>query len=134
MSPSHPTEPPFATAAEAWSAGDARRRQVLGDAHVDATAPKPDDPDDALVDLVTRYGWGEIWSRPGLTLQTRSFINLAMLTALNRPHELKLHVRGALNNGLSPEEIVETILQTAVYCGLPAAIDSMRVVREVFAE
>jgi 4-carboxymuconolactone decarboxylase len=132
--PDSPAQPPFTETAEAWAAGDARRRQVLGDAYVDATKPNPDDAHAPLVDLVTRYCWGEIWNRPGLSVQTRSFINLAMITALNRPHELKLHVRGALNNGLTRDEIVETILQTAIYCGVPAAIDSMRVAREVFAE
>jgi 4-carboxymuconolactone decarboxylase len=134
MSPYSTKTPPFADAEQAWMAGDERRRQVLGDEYVDGTVPQPDDLHAPLVDLVTRYCWGEIWNRPGLSLQIRSFINLAMITALNRPHELKLHVRGALNNGLTQEEIVETILQTAIYCGVPAAIDSMRVVREVFAE
>jgi 4-carboxymuconolactone decarboxylase len=128
------SQPPFAGAEEARAAGEALRRQVLGDEYVDATLPKDGDVHGPLVDLVTRYCWGEVWNRPGLSLQTRSFINLAMITALNRPHELKLHVRGALNNGLTQEEIVETILQTAVYCGVPAAIDSMRVAREVFDE
>ena len=87
-----------------------------------------------LQELVTEYCWGAIWGRETLSRKTRSVVNLAMITALNRPHELRLHVRGALNNGLSREEIREILLQTAVYCGVPAAIDSFRVAREVFAE
>ena len=82
----------------------------------------------------SRKEHGRIWNRPGLDRRTRSIINLAMLTALNRPHEIKIHIRGALNNGLSKEEIREVLLQTAVYCGVPAAIDSFRVARELFAE
>jgi 4-carboxymuconolactone decarboxylase len=78
--------------------------------------------------------WGEIWTRPGLDRRTRSFMNLAMITALNRPHELKLHVRGALNNGLTKAEIMEAFLQTAIHCGMPAALDSFRVAKEVFTE
>jgi 4-carboxymuconolactone decarboxylase len=84
--------------------------------------------------LVTEYCWGEIWNRPGLDRRTRSFLNLAMLAALNRPHELKLHVRGALKNGLTRDEIKEAFLQAAIYCGVPAAIDSFRTAREVFKE
>jgi 4-carboxymuconolactone decarboxylase len=87
-----------------------------------------------MQELVTQYCWGEVWNRPGLDRRTRSFLNLAMLTALNRPHELKLHVRGALNNGLTKDEIREVFLQSAIYCGVPAAIDSFRVAREVFKE
>jgi 4-carboxymuconolactone decarboxylase len=83
---------------------------------------------------VTEYCWGEIWTRPGLDRRTRSFLNLAMLTALNRPHEIKLHVLGALNNGLTREELMEVFLQSAIYCGVPAALDAMRVAKEVFAE
>ena len=87
-----------------------------------------------LQELVTQYCWGEIWGRPGLERRTRSMINLAMLTALNRPHEVKIHLRGALNNGVSREEIVEVLLQTMIYCGVPAAIDSFRIAKEIFAE
>jgi 4-carboxymuconolactone decarboxylase len=83
---------------------------------------------------VTQYCWGDVWNRPGLDRRTRSLLNLAMLTALNRPHELKLHVRGALRNGVTQEEIREVFLQTAIYCGVPAAIDSFRNAREVFKE
>jgi 4-carboxymuconolactone decarboxylase len=84
--------------------------------------------------MVTEYCWGAICTRPGLDRRTRSFLNLAMLTALNRPHEIKLHVRGALNNGLTKEELMEVFLQSAIYCGVPAALDAMRVAKEVFAE
>jgi 4-carboxymuconolactone decarboxylase len=87
-----------------------------------------------MQELVTEYCWNEIWNRPGLDRRTRSIINLSMITALNRPHELKLHVRGAINNGLSKEDIQEVFLQAAIYCGVPAAIDSFRCAKEVFAE
>ena len=125
---------PFATAEGALAAGDRLRRAVLGDAYVDATRPSADDLHAPLVDLVTRYCWGEVWNRPALHPRTRSFINLGMIAALNRPHELKLHVRGALNNGISPDEIVEVVLQVAIYCGVPAAVASMSVVRETLSE
>lgn len=110
------------------------RREVLGAEHVDRSLRNANDFNKPMQELVTRYCWGEIWGRPGLDRRTRSVINLAMLTALNRPHEIKLHVRGALNNGLSRDEIKEIFLQTAIYCGVPAAIDSFRVAQEVFAE
>ena len=87
-----------------------------------------------MQELVTEYCWGDVWNREGLSRQQRSMINLAMLTALNRPHEIKVHVRGAINNGLSKEEIREIFLQTAIYCGVPAAIDSFRIAKSVFAE
>jgi 4-carboxymuconolactone decarboxylase len=87
-----------------------------------------------MQELVTEYCWNEIWNRPGLDRKTRSIINLSMLIALNRPHELKLHVRGAINNGLSKAEIQEIFLQTAIYCGVPAAIDAFRTAKEVFKE
>ncbi|MEM8744044.1 MAG: carboxymuconolactone decarboxylase family protein, partial [Pseudomonadota bacterium] len=83
---------------------------------------------------VTKHCWGAIWTRPGLDKRTRSFLNLSMIAALNRPHELKLHIRGALNNGITREEIREVFLQVAGYCGAPAAIDSFRIAREVFEE
>jgi 4-carboxymuconolactone decarboxylase len=83
---------------------------------------------------VTEYCWGAVWTRPGLPRKTRSMLNLAMLTALNRPHEIKLHVKGALNNGISREEIAEIFLQAGVYCGVPAAIDAFRTAKEVFDE
>jgi 4-carboxymuconolactone decarboxylase len=110
------------------------RREVLGAEHVDTSLKNADDFNRPMQEFVTEYCWGEIWNRPGLDRRTRSFINLAMLTALNRPHELRVHVRGALNNGLSKDEIREVLMQTAIYCGVPASIDSFRVAREVFAE
>jgi 4-carboxymuconolactone decarboxylase len=110
------------------------RREVLGAEYVDTSLKNADDFNRPMQEFVTEYCWGEIWNRPGLDRRTRSFINLAMLTALNRPHELRVHVRGALNNGLSKDEIREVLMQTAIYCGVPASIDSVRVAREVFAE
>ena len=110
------------------------RREVLGDAYVEASVAAADDMTAPLQKLVTEWCWGEIWTRPGLERKTRSFLNLAMITALNRPHELKLHVRGAINNGLTQDEIKEVFLQAAIYCGVPAAIDSFRVAAEVFKE
>jgi len=110
------------------------RREVLGSEHVDASIKNATDFSIDMQELVTQYCWGEVWNRPGLDRRTRSFLNLAMITALNRPHELKLHVRGAINNGLTKEEIKEVFLQAAIYCGVPAAIDSFRVAGEVFKE
>ena len=110
------------------------RRAVLGKEYVDKSISDADDFDKPLQELVTEYCWGSIWTRPGLPHKTRSLINLAMLTALNRPHEVKLHLRGALNNGCSKEEIMEVLLQTAIYCGVPAAVDSFRTAREFFQE
>jgi len=110
------------------------RREVLGAEYVDASIQSADDFNRPMQELVTQYCWGEIWKRPGLERKTRSLLNLAMLTALNRPHEIRLHVRGALNNGVTKEEIAEVFLQAAIYCGVPAAIDSFRIAREVFQE
>jgi 4-carboxymuconolactone decarboxylase len=110
------------------------RREVLGSSYVDTAIANADDFNRDMQELVTQYCWGDVWNRPGIDRKTRSLLNLAMLTALNRPHELKLHVRGALNNGVSKDEIKEVFLQAAIYCGVPAAIDSFRNAREVFAE
>jgi len=110
------------------------RRAVLGSDYVDAAIAGADDFNRPLQELVTQYCWGDVWNRPGLDRKTRSLLNLAMLTALNRPHELKLHLRGALTNGASKDEIREVLLQTAIYCGVPAAVDSFRTAREVFKE
>jgi 4-carboxymuconolactone decarboxylase len=110
------------------------RREVLGADYVDNAIRSADDFNRPLQELVTRYCWGEIWNRPTLDRKTRSIINLAMLTALNRPHEVKLHIRGAINNGLTKDEIGEVLLQAMIYCGVPAAIDSFRIAREVFTE
>ncbi len=110
------------------------RREVLGAEYVDASISQADDFSRPLQELVTEYCWGNVWSRPGLDRKTRSLLNLAMLTALNRPHEVKLHVKGALNNGCSKNDIMEVLLQTAIYCGVPAAMDSFRVAKEIFQE
>ncbi len=117
-----------------YEEGLAVRRAVLGPEHVDKSLRSADDFTRPMQELVTEYCWGEIWTRPGLDRRTRSFLNLAMLTALNRPHEIRLHVRGALNNGLTKEELMEVFMQSAIYCGVPAAFDAMRVAKEVFAE
>ncbi len=110
------------------------RRSVLGNEHVERSFAAADDFNRPLQDLITEYCWGAIWGREELPKKTRSFLNLAMLAALNRPHELKVHVKGALRNGLSRAEIREVFLQVAIYCGVPAAVDSFRVAREAFAE
>ena len=123
-----------ATKSAVYKKGLKIRRAVLGRKYVDASIKAADDFNRPFQELVTEYCWGAVWGRPGLSRKTRSLINLAMLTALNRPHEMKLHVRGALNNGLSREQIREVLLQTAIYCGVPAALDSFRAAREVFTE
>ena len=110
------------------------RREVLGAEHVDASIANADDFSRPMQELVTEYCWGKLWGRPGLDRKTRSLLNLAMLTALNRPHEVKLHIKGALNNGCSKNDIMEVFLQTAIYCGVAAAIDSFRVAKETFQE
>lgn len=111
--------------------GLATRREVLGTEYVDAAVQNATDFNIDMQELVTQYCWGDIWNRPGLDRRTRSFLNLGMMTALNRPHELKLHVRGAINNGLTRDEIKEVFLQAAIYCGVPAAIDAFRSATEV---
>ena len=119
---------------ETYERGLQIRREVVGADYVERSLAQADDFTRPLQDLVTRYCWGEVWSRPGLKRRERSLINLAMIAALNRPHELKLHVRGAVNNGLSKDEIREVLLQVAIYCGVPAALDSFRVAKETLAE
>tara|TARA_B110000503_G_C7086593_1_gene387577 strand:+ start:896 stop:1273 length:378 start_codon:yes stop_codon:yes gene_type:complete len=119
---------------EAFEKGLKTRREVLGAEHVEASMKNADDFSLPLQEMVTIYGWNEIWNRPGLDRRTRSIMNLCMLTALNRPHELKLHIKGAINNGVTKDEIKEVFLQTAIYCGVPAAIDSFRNAREVFKD
>jgi 4-carboxymuconolactone decarboxylase len=119
---------------ERYETGLRIRREVLGAEYVDKSISSADDFNRPLQELVTEYCWGAVWSREGLSRKMRSLINLAMLTALNRPHEVKLHLKGALNNGCSKEEIMEVLLQSAIYCGVPAAIDSFRLAREVFNE
>ncbi|PKO26631.1 MAG: 4-carboxymuconolactone decarboxylase [Betaproteobacteria bacterium HGW-Betaproteobacteria-9] len=119
---------------ELFEQGLKTRREVLGSTYVDASIQNATEFNIELQHLVTQYCWGDVWNRPGLERKTRSLLNLAMITALNRPHELKLHVRGAINNGLTKDEIKEVFLQAAIYCGVPAAIDSFRVAAEVLNE
>lgn len=110
------------------------RRAVLGDAHVDRSLSRQNDFTAEFQDMITRHAWGEIWTRPALDRKTRSCMTLSMMIALNRGDEFKLHVRGALNNGLSKEDIKEVILQAAIYCGVPAANTAVHLAQEVFAE
>ena len=119
---------------QTYDRGREIRSAVLGTEYVERAAQTADEFSRPLQDLVTEYCWGAIWGREGLTRQTRSMLNLAMLAVLNRPHELRTHLRGALNNGVTREEIREVLLQVGVYAGIPAAVDSFRVAREVFAE
>ena len=119
---------------ETFEKGLAIRRSTLGADFVDNAIATADDFNRPLQEIVTQYCWGEIWGRPGLDKKTRSMLNLAMLSALNRPHEVKMHVRGALNNGVTKDEIKEIFLQVAIYCGVPAGVDSFRIAREVFKE
>jgi 4-carboxymuconolactone decarboxylase len=119
---------------ELFDLGLQTRREVLGDAYVDSAMKTADPFSLPLQQFVTQYAWGDIWNRPGLERKTRSLLNLGMISALNRPHELKLHIRGALNNGVTREEMREVFLQVAVYCGAPAAMDAFRCAREVFKE
>ena len=110
------------------------RRKVLGDAHVDRSEDARTSLNADFQDFLTRYAWGEIWSRPGLDLRTRSCITVAMLVALNHPEELALHLRAALRNGVTPEELREVLLHTAVYCGLPAARSAFVVAQNVLGD
>ena len=117
-----------------YEQGMRMRRAVLGDAHVDATLKNRNEFNETFQDLITRYAWGEIWSRPGLPKQTRSMLTLAMMVALNRADEFRMHVRAALNNGVTREEIQEVLLQTAIYCGVPAANSAFHIAEEVFSQ
>jgi len=108
------------------------RKAVLGAEYVETALKSVDSFNEPMQELATEWCWGEVWGRSGLPRKTRSMLNLAMLCALNRPHELKLHVRGSLNNGVTREEIREIFLQVSIYCGVPAGIDAFRNAREVF--
>src|SRR5580658_5095262 len=119
---------------ERYSQGMKVRRAVLGDAHVDRSLENRDEFNEEFQDLITRYAWGEIWSRPGLPRKTRSLITLAMMVALNRGEEFRMHVRAAVNNGVTRGEIKEVLLQTAIYCGVPAANSAFHSAAEVFDE
>ena len=117
---------------ERHDSGLKTRREVLGAGYVDKAVV--DDFNRPFIELLNTYCWNDIWNRPGLPRQTRSMLNLAMLSALGKEHELKLHINGALNNGLTKEQIREVFLQVAIYCGVPAAVVSFRCAREVFKE
>jgi 4-carboxymuconolactone decarboxylase len=110
------------------------RKAVLGEEYVKRALASVNSFNAPLQKLVTEYCWGEVWGRPGLDRKQRSMLNLAMISVLNRPHELKIHVRGALTNGVTPAEICEVFLQVAIYAGVPAAVDSFRIANEAFAE
>jgi len=110
------------------------RRAVLGDAHVDRTVARRNEFNGEFQELITRYCWGEVWTREGLPRHTRSLLNLAMLVALNRGDEFKLHVRASFNNGVTKEEIKEVLLQCAIYCGVPAANSAFHMAEDVFAQ
>lgn len=119
---------------ELFKRGLAVRREVLGAEYVERSMANADKFTTPILKFITEWCWGEIWSRPGFDRKTRSFINLAMLTALNRSNEVRLHMRAALRNGLTREEIGEVIMHTAIYCGAPVALDSMKAAVEVFKE
>ncbi len=119
---------------ERYDKGMEVRRAVLGDDHVNRSLQDVDDFNREFQDLITRYAWGEIWARPGLTRRSRSLIVIATMVALNRPHELRLHLRAAFNNGVTRDEIKEVLLQSAIYCGVPAANSAFHAAEEVFAE
>ena len=110
------------------------RRAVLGDTHVDKAEAAKDSFSEPFQDLITRYAWGEVWSRPGLSRHTRSLLTLSMMIALNRGDEFRMHVRAALNNEVTREEIQEVLLQSAIYCGVPAANAAFHLAQEVFSE
>ena len=135
---SEPLSKPEAAASRERSAsfesGLKTRREVLGDAYVDSSLDKATDFSWPMQKLVTEFCWDGVWNRPGLSRRDRSLLNLAMISALNRQHELKTHVRGALNNGVTREEIAEIFLQVAIYCGMPAAIESFRSAQQVLDE
>ena len=119
---------------ERYDKGLSVRRAVLGDAHVDRTIAKRDAFNEEFQELITRYAWGEIWTRPGLPRHTRSLITVAMMVALNRADEFRLHLRAAFNNGVTRDQIKEVLLQTAIYCGVPAANTAFHLAEEVFTQ
>jgi 4-carboxymuconolactone decarboxylase len=119
---------------ELYAKGLEIRKQVLGDEYVQKALRNVNDFNRPLQELVTEYCWGKVWGRDGLERKHRSMINLAMISVLNRPHELQAHVRGAITNGVTPAEIAEVLLQVAIYAGVPAAVDSFRIANEVLSE
>jgi 4-carboxymuconolactone decarboxylase len=118
---------------ERHQAGMAVRRIVLGDAHVDRAEAATTAFDTEFQDLITRYAWGEIWTRPGLPRHTRSLLTIALMVALNRTEELRLHLRAAANNGVTPQEVQEVLLHCAIYCGVPAANAAFHVAKEILS-
>lgn len=118
----------------AFEEGMEARKQVLGDRHVERSMSRVSEFSEPVQRLVTEHCWGDIWTRDGLDRRTRSLLNLGMLTAMNRMHEFAVHVRGAVRNGCTEQEIQEVLLQTAVYCGAPAALESFRVAESVLQE
>lgn len=125
---------PDGTLEDAYQRGRRVRGEVLGEAHVERAIGNASDFSRPMQDLVTEYCWGHVWARPGLPRRDRSLLNLGMLTALNRSHELGVHARGAIRNGCTPEEIQETLLQAAIYCGVPAAMEAFRVVEAAISD
>ena len=119
---------------EAYDRGLKVRREVLGADYVDKQIASADDFNRPMQNLVTEYCWGSVWNRPGLDRRTRSMLNLAMLSALNRHHEFKAHVKGAIKNGVTKQEITEVLLQVAIYCGVPAGVEHFRLAREALKE
>lgn len=119
---------------DSWEQGLRVRKEVLGEAHVERSLAKVSEFSRPVQEFVTSSCWGDVWTRPGLDRRTRSLLNLAMLTAMNRMHEFAVHVRGAVTNGCTEEEIQEALLQTAPYCGAPAALESFRVAESVLDE
>ena len=119
---------------EGYKAGLAVRKQVLGEKYVNDSIAQADDFTAPLQQYLTEHAWGAVWVREGLSLKTRSMLNLAILTAINRPAELRLHIRGALNNGVTKEEMREIFLHCGAYCGAPAALDAFKVARQLFAD
>ena len=116
---------------EIFERGDARRREVLGDAHVDQSNASTTEFTEEFMAFITRYAWGDVWSRSGLEKKTRSLLNLAMLAALNRESEFKLHVKGALNNGATSDDIKEVLFQVSIYAGVPAALSAFQWAKDV---
>ena len=119
---------------ERFEKGLETRRAVLGDEHVDRSLKTADSFNQEFQEMITRYAWGEIWTRPGLPRHTRSLLVLAMTVALNRREEFQLHLRAAFNNGVTRDEVKEVLLQAAIYCGVPAANTAFHMARQVFAE
>jgi 4-carboxymuconolactone decarboxylase len=122
------------TEEEKWKKGQEIRRTIFGDDYVNKSNENITEITKPFYDLASEFAFGTVWSRPGLPYKTRSLINLAMLTALNRPDELELHIKGAINNGCTKEEIIEVFIQSIIYCGFPAAFESFRRAQKILGE